>query len=38
MKDYKLKINGHEYNVTINAVNDASTEAKVVVNGVNYDV
>ena len=34
MKDYKLKINGHEYNVTINAVNDASTEAKVVVNGV----
>ena len=38
MKDYKLKINGHEYNVTINAVNDESTEAKVVVNGVNYDV
>ena len=37
MKDYSLKINGHNYNVQIDDVNEASTVAHVVVNGVDYD-
>ncbi len=36
MKEYKYKINGEEYNVTINEVND--TTAQVEVNGVAYNV
>ena len=36
MKDYSLKINGHNYNVQIDDVNEASTVAHVVVNGVDY--
>lgn len=36
MKDYSLKINGHQYDVTINDVTDES--ASVVVNGTSYDV
>lgn len=36
MKDYSLKINGHQYDVTINDVNDES--ASVVVNGTAYNV
>ena len=38
MKDYSLKINGHNYNVQIDDVNEASTLAHVVVNGVEYEV
>ena len=38
MKDYALKINGHNYNVQIDDVNEASTVAHVVVNGVDYEV
>ena len=38
MKDYSLKINGHNYNVQIDDVNEASTVAHVVVNGVDYEV
>ena len=36
MKEYKYKINGEEYNVTINEVND--TTAQVEVNGIAYNV
>ena len=36
MKEYKYKINGEEYNVTINEVNDAT--AQVEVNGIAYNV
>lgn len=38
MKDYSLKVNGHQYNVTIDDVNEASTVAHVVVNGTAYEV
>ena len=38
MKDYSLKINGHTYNVQIDDVNETSTVAHVVVNGVEYEV
>ncbi len=38
MKDYSLKINGHKYNVQINDLNEESKMAKVVLNGVSYDV
>lgn len=38
MKDYKLKIHGQEFDVRVEGINDASTEAKVVVNGVSYVV
>ena len=38
MKDYSLKINGHNYAVQLDAVNEASTLAHVVVNGVSYEV
>ena len=38
MKDYSLKINGHNYKVHIDDVNEASTVAHVVVNGVDYEV
>ena len=36
MKEYKYKINGEEYKVTINEVNE--TTAQVEVNGVEYNV
>ena len=32
MKDYSLKINGHNYNVQIDDVNEASTVAHVAVS------
>lgn len=38
MKDYSLKINGHNYNVQIDDVNETSTVAHVIVNGVDYEV
>ena len=38
MKDYSLKINGHNYDVQIDDVNDASTVAHVKVNGTAYEV
>ena len=38
MKDYSLKINGHNYSVQIDDVNEASTVSHVVVNGVDYEV
>lgn len=38
MKDYSLKINGHNYNVQIDQVNETSTVAHVIVNGVDYEV
>lgn len=38
MKDYSLKINGHQYDVVIDEINEASTEANVVVNGTAYKV
>ena len=38
MKDYSLKINGHNYAVQIDDVNESSTLAHVVVNGVEYEV
>ncbi len=37
-KDYSLKINGHNYDVQINDVNEASTVAHVTVNGTAYEV
>lgn len=36
MKEYKYKINGNTYNVTINEMNE--TTAQVEVNGTNYNV
>uniref|UniRef100_UPI0040570E92 biotin/lipoyl-containing protein n=1 Tax=Alistipes sp. TaxID=1872444 RepID=UPI0040570E92 len=38
MKEYSLKVNGHDYNVTIDDVNEASTLAHVTVNGTAYEV
>ena len=38
MKDYSLKINGHKYSVQISDLNEESKMAKVVLNGVAYDV
>lgn len=38
MKDYSLKINGQNYNVQIDEVNEASPVAHVIVNGTPYDV
>ena len=38
MKNYQLKINGNRYDVAIDEINDASTEASVVVNGTQYKV
>ena len=38
MKDYSLKINGHQYDVSIDDLNDESTVANVMVNGVPYEV
>lgn len=38
MKNYSLKINGQNYTVQIDEVNDASTVAHVVVNGTAYEV
>ncbi len=38
MKDYTLKINGHKYNVQVGDLNEESTTAKVVLNGVTYEV
>ena len=38
MKDYALKINGHNYDVQIDDVNESSTLAHVVVNGVEFEV
>ena len=38
MKKYSLKINGNQYEVKIDDVNEASTVAHVTVNGVKYDV
>ena len=38
MKNYSLKINGNQYDVAIDEINDASTEANVVVNGTQYKV
>ena len=38
MKKYSLKINGNQYEVKIDDVNEASTMAHVTVNGVKYDV
>ncbi len=38
MKDYTLKINGHKYSVQVGDLNEESTMAKVVLNGVAYDV
>ena len=38
MKDYSLKINGHNYDVQIDDVNESSTLAHVVVNGVEFEV
>lgn len=38
MKDYSLKINGQNYDVRINEVNDTSTVAHVTVNGTPYEV
>lgn len=38
MKNYKLKINDHDYEVTIGDINESSTEAVVTVNGVQYTV
>lgn len=38
MKNYSLKINGNQYNVDIDEINEASTEANVVVNGTQYKV
>lgn len=38
MKDYSLKINGHNYDVQIDEVNEASTQARVIVNGTAYEV
>ncbi len=38
MKDYSLKINGQNYNVQIDEVNETSTMAHVTVNGTPYEV
>ena len=38
MKKYSLKINGNQYEVKIDDVNEASTMAHVTVNGTKYDV
>ncbi|MFR9503272.1 MAG: biotin/lipoyl-containing protein [Rikenellaceae bacterium] len=38
MKDYTLKINGHKYSVQVNDLNEESKMAKVVLNGVSYEV
>ncbi len=38
MKDYSLKINGHNYNVQIDDVNESSVLTRVVVNGETYEV
>lgn len=38
MKTYSLKINGHNYDVTVDEVNEASTLAHVTVNGTAYEV
>lgn len=38
MKDYSLKINGQNYDVQIDEVNDSSTVAHVLVNGTAYEV
>ena len=38
MKDYSLKINGHNYDVQIDDFNESSTLAHVVVNGVEFEV
>lgn len=38
MKDYTLKINGHKYSVQVGELNEESTNAKVILNGVTYDV
>ncbi len=38
MKDYSLKINGHKYSVQVNDLNEESKMAKVVLNGVSYEV
>lgn len=37
-KDYSLKINGHNYDVVIDDVNETSTMAHVTVNGTAYEV
>ena len=38
MKKYSLKINGNQYEVKVDDVNESSTEARVVVNGIKYNV
>lgn len=38
MKDYSLKINGHNYDVQIDDVNESSTVTRVIVNGTTYEV
>lgn len=38
MKDYSLKINGQNYEVQIDKVNETSTLAHVIVNGTPYEV
>jgi biotin carboxyl carrier protein len=38
MKDYSLKINGQNYDVQIDDVNETSTLARVIVNGTPYEV
>ena len=38
MKDYSLKINGHNYDVQIDDVNESTMLAHVVVNGVEFEV
>ncbi len=38
MKTYSLKINGQNYDVNIDEVNEASTLARVTVNGTAYEV
>lgn len=37
MKDYSLKINGNQYDISIEDVNEESTMANVTVNGVAYE-
>jgi len=38
MKNYSLKINGYNYDVQIDSINEASTVAHVIVNGTAYEV
>ena len=38
MKKYSLKLNGNQYEVKIDDINEASTLAHVTVNGTKYDV